>query len=85
MQDVVFWPWQLVAYRPADFQHCKIIWDYNFELYFYHSSFSFQKLAEFQELERSHMALWGTTLRRLNSPLKSKKEREGESLALLQI
>ena len=55
MQDVVFWPWQLVAYRPTDFQHCKIIWDYNFELYFYHSSFSFQKLAEIQELERSHM------------------------------
>ena len=28
---------------------------------------------------------WGTTLRRSNFPLKSKKGREGESLALLQI
>ena len=30
-------------------------------------------------------APWGTTLRRSNFPLKSKKGREGESLALLQI
>ena len=49
----------------------------------HHSSVQFSLL--FQMVHFFPLSPWGTTLRRLNFPLKSKKGRKGESLALLQI